>query len=242
MRDWSETLRHTIAAFDRKFAIFCIILVASLALGVQIKLNLNPNSPTKVQLGQLNPDARLYYSLAKNLSDGTGYHDTFRNSQTLPSIGHPLILAIGSFYFGLSPARLSWLSICLSIAMLALAARLYCRSNILVLGMVGIYTAFLGQVRWLSGNVEPSIALAISLLILCLSVFYRSNFAIASAIASGVALAIVLLVRPIYLYPMHAASFLVLTAVAYHHVRKRPRPIPRPLRGWKSRTCWPRTW
>ncbi len=133
-------------------------LLAGLALAVQVQLNLSPDLPIQQQLRRLNPDSRLYYQLASNLLTGKGFHDTTRNQQITPSIGHPLWLAVVSGPLGLSPARQAWLSIWLSVGFLALAAFVYTGGNFLLLA-VWLYSAYLSGIVWLAGNVETSIVL-----------------------------------------------------------------------------------
>ena len=46
-----------------------------------------------VSFNPISPDANLYYGLAQNLQDGTGYIDNIRNDEIIPTIGHPLIIS-----------------------------------------------------------------------------------------------------------------------------------------------------
>ena len=117
-----QQLRPYLVQFDRSSPIFWVILALSLAFAVPIQLNMDVKSPVEKQLMRLNPDARLYYGLAQNLVDGTGYRDTVRNREIMPSVGHPFIISVACVRLGVSPARLSWLSILLAVSLIALIA------------------------------------------------------------------------------------------------------------------------
>lgn len=54
-----------------------------------------------IEIQPISPDAELYHGLAKNILNGIGYYDTIRNDEILPSIGHPLLIAL-SLQFGIS--------------------------------------------------------------------------------------------------------------------------------------------
>lgn len=232
LRSSFPTGLRIVRRIDRTRLFFGVILVASLVFGAPIRLNIDPGSPAREQLKKLNPDAKLYCSLAANLVYGTGYHDTFRNEETMPSIGHPLILSVACVGLGLSPARLSWLCLWVSLGLLACAVFIYCGSNLLVLGTVCLYAAFLSKIEWLAGNVETSIAFCNALLIFSLACFHRRGYLVRWAVTSGVALGVTLLVRPLYLYPMQVASGGVLIAAGVHYLRGRPARLPAALKGW----------
>lgn len=54
-----------------------------------------------IEIQPMSPDSELYLGLAKNILNGIGYYDTIRNDEILPSIGHPLLIAL-SLQFGIS--------------------------------------------------------------------------------------------------------------------------------------------
>jgi hypothetical protein len=220
------------AGIDRSPLLFGLVLVASLAFGAPIGLNIDTASPVEEQLRELNPDARLYYTLAANLVRGEGYHDTLRNSETMPSIGHPLILAVASVATGIPPARFSWLCLWLSVGLLACAVFIYCGSNLLVLGTVCLYAAFLNEIEWLAGNVETSIVLCNAFLIFSLACFHRRAYRARWAAVSGLAMGVTLLVRPLYLYPVHAVSVGVVLACGCRYLQRERAPLSAPLGGW----------
>lgn len=54
-----------------------------------------------IEIQPISPDGELYLGLAKNILNGTGYYDTIRNDEIIPSIGHPLLIAF-SLHFCIS--------------------------------------------------------------------------------------------------------------------------------------------
>jgi hypothetical protein len=225
-------LRDAGNALDRRPWLFFVLLAAALAIGIEVRLNFPVDTPVQEQFTRLNPDSKLYYGLARNLSDGTGYHDTVRKKDVLPPVGHPLLLALVSEGLGLSPARQAWLSIWLSVICLILATHLYSRSRLCVLIAAGLYAAYLREVTWLAGGVETSIVLASMLLVLALAVFYRLGFRLAPAVVAGVALAASLLMRPIHVHAVHAATGVALVAFILQCRRVGVARVPRVITGW----------
>lgn len=216
---------------NRNLVAFFIILIAFLLFGTHITLNFKRDWPADFQLQHLNPDAKLYYSLAQNIVDGTGYFDTLRNDQIMPPIGHPFLLAVLCIKLGLSPATFSWLLFLSSFVLLAFAVRTYTASNIFVIIFLWLYGSFFAYIRWLSANVEASIVVTNAFLILSLALLYKTNFKTIWAVIAGTALAIHLLIRPLYLFPTHICFILFGGIALYYHLRKRSALLPA-VKAW----------
>lgn len=229
-----DSALRLLRTIDRNRFIFVVLLILFLFLGTHIRLNFKRQWPVWFQMQHLNPDAKLYYSLAQNIVDGTGYFDTYRNAGILPSVGHPLLLAFFCVILGLSPATFAWVFLFSSFVILAIAIRIYTSSNILTICALWLYAGFFAHIRqpWLSGNVESSIVFANAILILSLIYFYKNNFQVLWAVISGAALAIHLLIRPLYLFPTHICFIILLGAVLYFYLRKRLLGIPKFVQGW----------
>lgn len=228
----SDSTLKLLRAADLNRVIFVVLLILFLFLCTNIKLNFKREWPVRFQMQHLNPDAKLYYSIAENIVDGTGYFDTFRKKGILPSVGHPLLLAFFCVILGLSPATFAWVFLFASFVILAIAIRIYTSSNILTICALWLYAGFFAHIRWLSGNVESSIVFAYAILIFSLIYFYKNNFQVLWAVISGAALAVHLLIRPLYLFPTHICFIILLGAVLYFYLRKRHLGIPKFVRGW----------
>jgi len=231
-RSSSDRFVSALRIIDRNLVIFFIILIAFLLFGTHITLNFQKDWPAYFQLQHLNPDAKLYYSLAQNIVDGTGYFDTLRNDQIIPPIGHPLLLALLCIKLGLSPATFSWLLLSAAFIIFAVAIRIYTGSNIFVVGSLWLYGSFFAYIRWLSANIEASIVIANVLLILSLALLYRSNFRFALALMAGTALAVHILIRPLYLLPTHFCLLMLLGVFLYRHFRKYKVSKSQQLKAW----------
>lgn len=219
-------------AIDRNIIVFLILLVVFLFFGTDIKLNMKTDWPAQFQIRHMNPDARLYYSLAENIVDGTGYYDTYRKKQIMPTIGHPLLLAVCCVVGGLSPAEFAWVFLFTSFVFLGLGVRIYTKSNVCVFLALWLYGSFFQYVRWLSGNVEASIIFSNTALFLSLAYLYKSKFNRLSAVIAGAALAVNLLIRPMYLFPTHFFFFIFLVIILYHYIRKRGVALSGFVKGW----------
>ena len=219
-------------AVDRNIIVFLILLITFLFFGANIKLNMKTEWPARFQIEHMNPDARLYYSIAENIVDGTGYFDTYRKKEIMPTVGHPLLLVIFCVAGGLSPAEFTWVFLFVSFVFLGLGVRIYTKSNVCVFLALWLYGSFLGYIRWLSGNVEASIVLSHTILIFSMVYLYRSKFKIVSAVIGGIVLAVNLLIRPLYLFPMHLCFLIVLGFALYHHFRKREVALSSFVKGW----------
>ena len=219
-------------AVDRNIIVFLILIITFLFLGTNIKLNMKTEWPAQFQIEHMNPDARLYYSIAENIVDGTGYFDTVRNEQTVPSVGHPLLLAVFCVILDLSPATFTWLSFMMSYVLLALAVWIYCRSNLLVLLALWLFAVFLKYITWLSANVESSIVFANLLLVFSLAILYKSNFRLTWALLTGIALAVNILIRPLFLPPTHLCLLILLAVLAYQSLRKHKFPVTPWVKSW----------
>ena len=216
---------------NHNIVVFFIILIVFLFFGTHITLNFQKDWPAYFQIQHLNPDAKLYYSLAQNIVDKKDYFDTLRNDQIMPPIGHPLLLALLCIKLGLSSATFSWLLLSASFVLLALAVRTYTASNILVIIFLWLYSSFFAYIRWLSANVEASIVVTNALLVLSLALLYKTNFKTIWAIITGIVLAMHLLIRPLYLFPTHACFILLGGIALYNRLRKRPALLPA-VKAW----------
>jgi hypothetical protein len=216
-----DNVTRLLRMLDRNRFVFVLSLILFLSLGTHIKLNFEKDWPAHFQIQHLNPDAKLYYALAQNIVDGTGYFDTLRNDQIIPPIGHPLLLALLCIKMGLSPAAFSWLLLSASFVLLALAVRIYTTSNILVIIFLWLYGSFFAYIRWLSANIEASIVVTNALLVLSLALLYKTSFKTIWAVIAGIVLAMHLLIRPLYLFPTHVCFILFGGIALYNRLRKR---------------------
>jgi hypothetical protein len=227
-----EYLRRGVAAIDGRPWLAMLLLVTSLAAGVEIQLNFPVDRPAALQYQALNPDAKLYYGLAENLLSGAGFEDTTRHNDVMPSVGHPAVLALASGLAGWTPARQAWLALWATALLLTAAVRIYTGSNSYALAAVWLFAVYLSGIVWLAGNVETSIVLSNGLFVLCLAIFYRSGFGRTAAVVAGVALAAALLIRPIFLYALHAATLAAVLAAAYCWRQTGASVFPRIVTGW----------
>jgi len=228
----SDSALKLLRAIDRNWFIFVVLLILFLFLGANIRLNFKREWPVWFQMQHLNPDAKLYYNIAENIVDGNGFLDTFRKKEVLPSVGHPLLLAFFCVILGLSPATFAWVFLFASFVILAIAIRIYTSSNTLAICALWLYAGFFAHIRWLSANVESSIVFAYATLIFSIICFYKSNFRVLWAVISGAALAIHLLIRPLYLFPMHICFIILLCVVLYFYLRKRHLGTPKFVQRW----------
>jgi hypothetical protein len=167
---------------------------------------------------ELTPDSRLYLGLAQNLINGTGFHDTIRNDEILPPIGHPLLVAI-PFWLGLPPPTITDWFLALSICFLALAIRVSAQNNIFVILFLLVYHSLLRAFQWNSVGVESSILLTSSLVVFLLVYAHKSRFSFPRSILLGVGLSISLLVRPLLLYPLIILWAAILAFITYRKLR-----------------------
>ncbi len=226
---------HFLRRVDRNPIIFVVLVAAFLLFKVTINFNYEPNfinRPVEYQLEKLNPDAQLYYSLAQNLVKGVGYYDTLRNDEAMPSIGHPVFLAVFCVIGGMAPALFSWAFFMLSFALLAVAVRIYCKSNLLVVFSLWLLENFFRRIWWYSANVETTIIFTNVFLAVTLSVFYRNKFSKLWAIISGLALYVNLTIRPLFLFPTHMCFVVFLALILYSYIRNRTYPAGGFIKGW----------
>jgi hypothetical protein len=186
-------------------------------------------SPLEYQIKNFNSDAELYYGLAKNLVNGTGFYDTVRNDEILPSIGHPAFLAVFCIIGGLTPAQFSWAFFMLSFVLLAVAVRVYSKSNLLAVLSVWLLASFFKYIWWYSANVETTIVFTNVLLAVTLAVFYKNNFSILWAVISGLVLYTHIIVRPLFLFPAHLFFAVFLAFFLHLHIKKRSSAF---IKGW----------
>jgi hypothetical protein len=215
--------------------VFIIIVAVYLSFNVTIQMNYKPNFvkyPADFQVKDLTPDAKLYYGLAQNLVNGTGFYDTIRNAETLPSIGHPAFLALFCFVMGLSPGQFTWMFFMLSFVLLAAAIRIYCRSNILALLAIMLMEGFFRYIWWYSANVEATIIFANTLLAFGLAIFYKKNYSKKMGLVCGIILYIHLILRPIFLYPMHLFFVFLVFLFLYLYATKKTVSFAGFIRGW----------
>lgn len=213
---WKESF----AVINKSYIIFGLILLAYFSFWFNVQMNFNKNTTKDNQLKNLNPDAKLYYSLGQNLINGTGYHDTCRNTEDIAPVGHPALLAFFCIILGCSPVTFSYLLILLSAIFLALAIRLFSASNIISTIAVIFYGQFVGQTLWLAANVESSIIFVNSLLILALTIFCMGYLGYVGIVITGVVLAFHILVRPMFLMPTHLAFVLAGTLALILYIKK----------------------
>ena len=102
--------------------LFAALIAATLAVFFEVHLNVSLETSAAYGLERLSPDAKLYYGLAENLVDGTGFHDTLRKREILPPIGHPLWLVATWHVAGWSPALQSHICIWLSVGLMIVCA------------------------------------------------------------------------------------------------------------------------
>ena len=222
----------TFRAINNSLFVFILIVAMVMAFCFEIHLNFKQNFPKSVQLKYLNPDAKVYYNIAENMTKGAGFIETHRNKISLPSVGHPALLSIFCVIGGLKPAEFSWLFFFLSAILLGIAIRIYCKNNIIVLLGMLFYCGFLAYFKWLSANVESSIIFANVAIAAGLALFYRHKFKYKSAIGLGILIAFNLLIRPLFLYPVHLAFIIFVLFSGFHYIRHRDFEIAPFIKGW----------
>lgn len=196
LKVWARTAdQHRLAA---------LLVMALAAMTVQLyPLSQQPQVALSQQVKRLNTDAKLYWGLAQNLANGTGFHDTVRNKDILPSIGHPKAMSLGWSVFGFSPAQYAQWALWLATLFSTWAVLRYTRSAALALASLGIQLIVSHNRPWLVGAAQPSIVLANAVLLAALAELYRSASWRPWGVLTGIALAFQLLVRPVLLYPVH---------------------------------------
>jgi hypothetical protein len=228
----TDAARHALKFLDRNIAILIVLVLLLLCFEVDIRLNYKRNyinSPLEYQIKNFNYDAELYYGLAKNLVKGAGFRDTIRNDEILPSIGHPAFLAVFCIIGGLTPAQFSWFLFMLSFVLLAVAVRIYSKSNLLAVLSLWLLAGFFKYIWWYAANVETTIVFTNVLLAGTLAVFYKNNFSKLWAIISGTVLYIHIIVRPMFLFPAHLCLAVFLVFFVYLYTKKRSSGF---IKGW----------
>jgi hypothetical protein len=219
-----DLIRRFLRFLDRNLVVFAILVVLFLFFAVTIRLYLRMDWPVDLQLKNLNPDAQLYYSLAQNLVDGKGYYDTLHKNEIVPSIGHPALLTLFCVILKFPPTVFAWIFFMLSFILLAVAVRVYCKSNTLSILSLWLFEGFFFYIYWYAANVESSIIFSNLLIAAALAAFYRTGFSKLWAIISGIALFIHIIIRPLFLFPTHLCLFVFVAFVLYYYIRKRSAP------------------
>lgn len=217
----SSSKTNWLSFADKSFFIFAALFIFLFSFFFSIKTNFKPNTPLEAQLYYLNPDAKLYYSIAENITNGVGFEDTARKQMILPSVGHPLLLSAFCIIGKLTPYQFTYIFLFLSAILLILAVKIYTRSNLLAVITFVLYALLCNNFRWLCANVESSIMLSNSLLILSLALLYRYKFKLAFAVITAIALSINILIRPLFLFPLHILFFLLLISFAIIYFKKK---------------------
>jgi hypothetical protein len=214
-------------------SLFCVISTAFFSFFIlEIKLNFKRDLPVEIQIKNLNVDAQLYFHLAQNIVNGTGYYVKFRNDEAMPSVGHPLLLAVFCVILKMSPATFAWVFFVISFILLSATVWIYSRSNIFLILAMWLYCGFFQHIEWLSGNVESSIIFANLLLAASLAVFYKTGFSKRWAIVSGCSLFVHILIRPIFLFPAHFFLAACIVTILYHYIRKHTLSPSQFVKGW----------
>ena len=227
-----QTTLEGLSKINRSSIFFAVFTAFFLFFVLEIKLNFRRDLPVEIQMERLNPDAKLYYHLARNIVNGTGYYCKFRNDEAMQSVGHPLLLAIFCVLLKMSPAAFAWLFFVISFILLSTAVWVYSRSNIILILALWLYCEFFKHLEWLSGNVESSIVFANLFLAAALAVFYKTGFNKKSAVLAGCSLFVQILTRPVFLFPLHFFLAAFLAMALYHYLRRKGLPLSRFFVGW----------
>lgn len=185
-----------------------LALMLSLCAFDRIATNLSVTLSVAKQVKRINPDAKLYWGVAKNLAEGNGFEDTVRNFEILPTVGHPGLMALAWSQFGWTPAQYTLFTTWLASALLIWAVYRYSRSVLTTVAALLLVREMLLGVRWLAGNVESSVMLATAVLVAALVELYRQPRWLPWGILAGLAMALHLLVRPVFLFPVHLLTLL----------------------------------
>jgi hypothetical protein len=227
-----KTISENLSYINRSSIFFIGFTLFFLFFVLKINLNFRRDWPVERQIRNLNVDAKLYFHLAQNIVNGTGYYVKFRNDEAMPSVGHPLLLAIFCIILKMPPATFAWFFFVVSFLLLSAAVWIYSRSNILLILAMWLFCGFFKHIEWLSGNVESSIVFANMLLAASLAVFYKTGFSQQWAIVSGCSLFVHILMRPIFLFPTHLCLVVCIVVILYHYVRKYSLPLGKFVKGW----------
>jgi hypothetical protein len=227
-----QAILNSLSKINRSSIFFAVLTAFFLFSVLQIKLNFKRDLPAETQIRNLNVDAKLYYHLAQNIVNGTGYYCKIRNDEAMTSVGHPLLLAIFCVILKMSPATFTWFFFVISFILLSTAVWIYSRSSIILILAMWLYCGFFKHIEWLSGNVESSIIFANLLLVAVLTVFYKTGFSKRWAIASGFALFIHILMRPIFLFPTHFCLAGCIAAILYRYIKKHTLSPSQFVKGW----------
>jgi hypothetical protein len=227
-----QTIPESLSYINRSSIFSAVLTAFFLFFVLEIKLNFSRDMPVDVQIENLNPDAKLYFHLAQNIVNGTGYYVKFRNDETMPSVGHPFLLAAFCVILKMSPATFAWFFFVISFLLLSATVWIYSRSNIFVILTMWLFCGFFEHIEWLSGNVESSTIFANLLLAAALAVFYKTGFSKRWAILAGCSLFVHILTRPIFLFPTHLCLAVCIVLILYRYVRKRSLSLSRFVKGW----------
>lgn len=179
---------------------------------------------------ELTPDSKLYNGLAQNIIKGVGYHDTIRNNEILPPIGHPLIIATYDF-LGI-PFEFTKTFILISILFLSLSIYLYTKKVIFVIVNFIFLFVLLKHIGFYKLGIESSGFISSSLLIFSLTYMYAARYSLFSKIVFVFSAIIHLLVRPTLLYPMIFVFILLLFIIIYKTIRFKKNELNHNIKSW----------
>lgn len=144
---------------------------------------------------ELSPDSKLYYGLALNILDGVGFYDTIRNNEILPSVGHPLIIAIIT-KLNINGLLYSYLILSVSFILIHLSILSLGLSRIISLILILILIVLIPSIDiW---SIELSIISTLSLCFFLFVNFYKKQ-SLFRFILIIISLLLVIIVRPILL-------------------------------------------
>lgn len=152
-------------------------------------------------------DGLLYEGLADNLMNGTGYYDTIRNDFILPSIGHPIIIALFKFIGVSSGFVFGKLMFAIGLLLSVILVRVLELKRFLRLLIVpALYFAIPLSYHW---GAEMSLFVSIMGLLTAIAWFWKKQSWL-STITVGIMILFHVLVRPIGLPFLYLALFVLL--------------------------------
>ena len=174
---------------------------------------------------KITPDSALYLGLAQNLALSQGYNDTIRNSEILPTIGHPLILSL--FVFLNLEGYFDVVLIFVSFVFIGVALLKSSKSLPITVSAISLTYYFLKELGFNKFGIETSGIFTSALLVTALSYLYFNNLDKKLVIFSALSFFLNLLVRPTLLY-ISIAAFLFLLVVflfSKHFKLSKPKQI-----------------
>lgn len=216
-----------VRALDRhRLAPVVVMGFAALSLNAYA-LRQSPRTQLARQVKRMSPDAQLYWGLARNLFDGTGYFDTIRDREILPSVGHPMLMAFGWSTFGLTPAQYTLIVLWLATLLTTWAVYRYAASALAALAALAFQWWAYSDIPWGAANVECSLFFANAVLLAALAELHRASRWHPWGPLAGLALALQLLVRPVLLYPVHLLAGLGVVVLVVPRLRRAAARSPR---------------